>query len=80
MKKIKGDKLIGVIIHTHMEVAQGNSLCGLLYLKQAKMSCLSFCLFFFSSTKSENGKEEQILPRGRAGASGRGEVMEKGGR
>jgi hypothetical protein len=40
MKKIRGDKLIGVIIHTCTETLQGNSL----YLKQAKMTCFSFSL------------------------------------
>jgi hypothetical protein len=34
MKKIRGDKPIGVIIHIYMEISQGNPL----YLKQAKMS------------------------------------------
>jgi hypothetical protein len=45
----------------YMEIPQGNSL----YLcpKQAKMSC--FSLYLFSSVKSENRREEEILPRGR---------------
>jgi hypothetical protein len=38
-----------------MEISQGNSLCN--YLNQAKMS-------FFSFTKSENRKVEQLLPLG----------------
>jgi hypothetical protein len=38
MKKIRGDKPVGVIIHTYMEISQGNSLYSYLYLKQAKMS------------------------------------------
>jgi hypothetical protein len=33
MKKIRGDKPIGVIIHVYMEISQGNSLCSYLYLK-----------------------------------------------
>jgi hypothetical protein len=36
-----------------MEMSQGNSLCS--YLKQTKMS------FFFSFTKSENRRAEQVL-------------------
>jgi hypothetical protein len=63
MKKIRGNKPIGVIIYTYMEIPQGNSLCSYLYLKQTKMSCFSF--YLFSSTKSENRSMEQVLPRGR---------------
>jgi hypothetical protein len=40
-----------------MEMSQGNSLC--IYLKQIKMS------FFFSFTKLENRRAEQILPGGK---------------
>jgi hypothetical protein len=46
MKKIRGDKPVGVIIHTYMEISQGNSLCIYLYLKQAKMSFV-FVLYLF---------------------------------
>jgi hypothetical protein len=45
------------IIHTYMEVPQGNSLCS--YLKQAKMS---FLLSFFA--ESENRWAERVLPGG----------------
>jgi hypothetical protein len=55
MKKIRGDKPTGVIIHIHMEILQGNSLCSYLYLKQAKMSCF-FLHPIFSPTKI--GEEE----------------------
>jgi hypothetical protein len=51
-----------------MEVPQRNSLCS--YLKQAKLS-------FFSFTKSENRRAEQVLP-GEVGTSGRGEEAGKG--
>jgi hypothetical protein len=47
MKKIRGDKPIGFIIHIYMEISQGNSLCRYIYLKQVKMSCFSFNLFSF---------------------------------
>jgi hypothetical protein len=47
MKKIRGDKPIGVVKHTYMEISQGKSLCRYLYLKQAKISCFSFYLFSF---------------------------------
>jgi hypothetical protein len=59
MKKIRGDKTTGVIIHTCMEIPQGNSLCSYLYLKQTKTSCFSFS--FFSSIKLENRRAEQVL-------------------
>jgi hypothetical protein len=52
--------------------------CSYLYLKQAKMSIFFF--FHFSSTKLENRKVEQILPRGGVGTSGKKEVAGKGGR
>jgi hypothetical protein len=43
------------IIHMYMELPQENSLCN--YLKHAK------CYFFFLSfAKSENKREEQVLP------------------
>jgi hypothetical protein len=57
MKKIRGNKPIGVIIHIYKEIPQGNSLCNYLYLKQAKMSCFSFYLFsfFFYKTVEQEG-------------------------
>jgi hypothetical protein len=42
-------------MHIYIEMSQGKSLCS--YLKQTKMS-------FFSFTKSENRKAEQILGGG----------------
>jgi hypothetical protein len=59
MKKIRGDKLFGVIVHIYVEISQGNSLCSYIYLKQAKMSCfflfylLSF--FFYKIGEQEGG-------------------------
>jgi hypothetical protein len=63
MKKIRGDKTIESITNICMEISQGNSLCSYLYLKLEK--CHSFLFFFslFSSTKLENMRAEQILPR-----------------
>jgi hypothetical protein len=61
-----------VIIHTYMEVPQGNSLCS--YLKEAKM------LFFsLSFAESENRREERALPGGwgEFDASGKGEEAGK---
>jgi hypothetical protein len=52
MKKIRGDKPIGLIIHIYMELSQGNSQCYL------KLKCHVFH-FIFSLT---NRRAEQILP------------------
>jgi hypothetical protein len=56
MKKIRGDKPIGVIIHIYMELSQGNSLCSYLYLK---LKCPVFCFIssLFSSTKLGLGRQ-----------------------
>jgi hypothetical protein len=51
MRKIRGDKPIGVIVHIYIEVSQGNSLCRYLYLKQTKMSCFPFNLLSFAFYK-----------------------------
>jgi hypothetical protein len=59
MKKNRGDEPIGAIIHIYMELSQGKHLCVYLYLKQQKYN-----FFLFSSTKSENRKAEEVLPRG----------------
>jgi hypothetical protein len=61
-----------------MDITQGNSLCSYLYLKLAKMPCFSFYLLCFSSTKSENRRADQVLPRVGFGMGGRGEVVGKG--
>jgi hypothetical protein len=61
MKKIKGDKLIGVIIHTHMEISQGNSLCGLLYLKQ-KCHVFHFVFSFFLLQNQRMGRRNKSCP------------------
>jgi hypothetical protein len=62
MKKIRGDKPFGVIMHTYMEILQGIPLCSYLYLKQAKMSYFSFYLFPF--IKLKNRRAEQVCPEG----------------
>jgi hypothetical protein len=43
----------------YMEIPQTNSLYCYLYLKETKMSCFPF--YLFSSAKSENRREEQVL-------------------
>jgi hypothetical protein len=79
MKKIRKDKPSRVIIHTYMEISQGNSPCSYLYLK---LKCFVFHFLFslFSLTKLENRRAEQVLLRERAGTHGRGEVLWKRGK
>jgi hypothetical protein len=75
MKKIRGDKSIGVLIHIYMKTSQRNSMCSYLYFKEKKMSC--FYPFRFFCTKTENKRTEQVL---RGEGSGWGEVLVKGGK
>jgi hypothetical protein len=77
MKKIKGDKPSGIIIHSYIELSQGNSLCTNIYVK-LKYHAFHHILSLFSSTKWENRRKEQDCQCGRAGSSGRGEVLRKG--
>jgi hypothetical protein len=49
-KKNRGNELILVIIHMHMEMSQGNSLYS--FLKQTKMS-----LFFLLQNQKTRGKK-----------------------
>jgi hypothetical protein len=58
MKKIRDDEPIRVIIHMYMEMPRRNSLYSYLYLKVAKMSYFSFCLFsfFFYEIGGKEGK------------------------
>jgi hypothetical protein len=72
MKKIKRDKPIGILIHVYMEISQGIYLCSYLYLKQEKMSCISFSLFsfFFYKIREQDGRTciargEGLAPVGR---------------
>jgi hypothetical protein len=81
MKKIRGDKPPGVVIHTYMEISHRNTLCNYLYLKQAKMSCFTFIFFsfFFYKIREQEG-QNRSCPVRRIDNNGRGEVMGKGGR
>jgi hypothetical protein len=61
-----------------MEISQGNSLCSYIYLKQAKMSGFSFCLF--SSTKLESGWWNRFCRGQGVSTSEKEEVAGKGAR
>jgi hypothetical protein len=62
MKKMIGNKPIGVIIHIYIEILQGNSLWSYLYLKQGKMTHFLFIssLFFFYKIREEEGGPVQV--------------------
>jgi hypothetical protein len=65
VKRFGRDEPMWVVIHMCMEAMLGVSLYSYLYLKLAKTLCLSYYLlcFLFSSTKLENKRVEQVLPR-----------------
>jgi hypothetical protein len=54
-----------VEIHMCMEAMLGICLYSYLYLKLAKMLCVSIIPYVFSSTKSENKRAKQVLPGSR---------------
>jgi hypothetical protein len=77
MKKIRHDKPSGIIIHTYMEISQGNSLYSYFYLK-LKCHVFHFILSLFFPTKLENRRAEQVLLRGEGWHQWEGEVLGKG--
>jgi hypothetical protein len=82
MKKVGEDKPIGlIIIHIYMEISQGNSPCVDTFISN-KLKCHVFHFIFslFPSIKLENRRANKSCPGGRAGTSGSGGTMRKGGR
>jgi hypothetical protein len=63
VKRSGKEEPMWIVIYMCMETMLRISLYSYLYLKIAKMLSLSY-LLFFSSTKSENKRAEQVLPRG----------------
>jgi hypothetical protein len=63
-----------------VESAQRISLCSCLYLKLAKRHVSLVIFYVFSSTKLENRRAEQVLPRtgGGGGTCGNGELRGNG--
>jgi hypothetical protein len=74
MKKIRGDESMGVIMHTYMEISQGNSLC----LPQATVSCFSFYLFSYKIGEQEG--RTSPAQWGLLAPVGRGKILRKEGR
>jgi hypothetical protein len=76
MKKMRGEKPVGVIIHIHMEISQGNSLYRYitLYMSQTIKNVM-FSFFYLLSTSTKSGT-------GSVGGGGwhqwEGEVVQKG--
>jgi hypothetical protein len=72
MKKIRGDKPIGGLIHKYMEISQINSQCSYFYLKQGKMShffILSFLVLILQNQRTRG--------RNKSCTSGGGKCWEK---
>jgi hypothetical protein len=61
MKKIRGDKPIGVIIHIYMEISQGNPCVATYISKKQK------CHFFFFLLKIRSCRKGVFGTRGREG-------------
>jgi hypothetical protein len=80
VKRTSRDEPIGVVIHKCMETTQGISLYSYLYLKLAKMPCLShYCLcFFFYKIGDEEGRTGSAWRELGFGISVWGEVEGKG--
>jgi hypothetical protein len=75
MKKIRGNKPIGIIIHTYMEI------CIASFISTYNFMFFILSFLFFSPTKSENRSVEQVLLRGKSlHQLGSGVVLGKGGR
>jgi hypothetical protein len=70
VKRSGRDEPVWVAVHKCLEAMLGISLYTYLYLKLAKILCLSFISCVFSSTKSKK-RAEQVLP-GRTGVEGGG--------
>jgi hypothetical protein len=73
--KNRRDEQIGVIVHIHREMSQGNTPCNYLYTKQAKMSLLFFFYFFFYKIREQ---ECGTGPAWKGGTSGSGEDVGEG--
>jgi hypothetical protein len=64
VKRTGRGKSIESVIHIHMGIAQGNSLCSYLYLRLAKCHISPSVFYVYSSTKSESRRAEQVLSGG----------------
>jgi hypothetical protein len=67
VKRSGRDEPMWITKHMCMDAKLGISVYSYLYLKLAKILCLSFMSYASSSTKLENKRVEQILPGSRHG-------------
>jgi hypothetical protein len=58
MKKIRGDKLIWVLIHIYMKMSQGNSLCLSQTSKNTMFFFFSFLFFLLQNQRTEGLRRE----------------------
>jgi hypothetical protein len=65
VKRSGRDEPMWVVIHTCMEAMLGISLYSYLHIKLAKHCAFLIIPYVFSSTKLENKRMEQVLPRSR---------------
>jgi hypothetical protein len=81
MKKIREDEPVGVIIHTYMEISQGNLLCSYLYSNKLKCHVFLFYLFlfFFYKIREQEGGASPAQGGGSGNSEGRG-IGERGRR
>jgi hypothetical protein len=73
VKRSGRDEPMWVVIHMYMEAMLGNSLYSNLYLKLAKMLCLSYYLLCFLFKKLEKRAEQDLPGSGGQAAWGGGE-------
>jgi hypothetical protein len=64
MKKISGDKPIGITIHVYMKISQGNSCVATCISNKQKCHVFLFVSSLFSSTEVEYSTVEWVLSRG----------------
>jgi hypothetical protein len=62
VKRTGRDEPVGVVIHICIKTTQGNSLCSYLYLKLAKMPCISSFLYFFLLQNLRTGRQNRFCP------------------
>jgi hypothetical protein len=63
MKKIRGGKPIGVIIHIYIDYHKETPCIATFISNKLKCHVFHFIFYLFSSTKLENRRVKQVLPR-----------------
>jgi hypothetical protein len=76
VKRTDRDEPIGVEINTCMETTQESPYVAIFISNYQKRHVSLFIFYAFSSTKLENRRAEQVLPRG----EGRGSALVEGER